>query len=134
MPLRSSKMKRFIFGFQRCLWCPKCAPLSSNSFIVTSVLCQALSLYVDDGISFLCLSAKRFRSWLKLSGICHSARLSNPGFIRKAPDQNRTDTSSLEGYGSTIELQAHKNRIFLTNRGFFSNVKNNFLSPRANQH
>ena len=26
----------------------------------------------------------------------------------KAPDQNRTDTSSLEGYGSTIELQAHK--------------------------
>jgi hypothetical protein len=24
----------------------------------------------------------------------------------KAPDQNRTDTSSLEGYGSTIELQA----------------------------
>ena len=23
-----------------------------------------------------------------------------------APDQNRTDTNSLEGYGSTIELQA----------------------------
>lgn len=30
----------------------------------------------------------------------------------KAPDQNRTDTSSLEGYGSTIELQALK---FTTN-------------------
>ena len=29
-------------------------------------------------------------------------------FISEAPDQNRTDTSSLEGYGSTIELQAHK--------------------------
>lgn len=28
-------------------------------------------------------------------------------FSGKAPDQNRTDTSSLEGYGSTIELQAH---------------------------
>jgi hypothetical protein len=27
--------------------------------------------------------------------------------VRKAPDQNRTDTNSLEGYGSTIELQAH---------------------------
>lgn len=26
----------------------------------------------------------------------------------EAPDQNRTDTSSLEGYGSTIELQAPK--------------------------
>lgn len=27
-------------------------------------------------------------------------------YKKKAPDQNRTDTSSLEGYGSTIELQA----------------------------
>ena len=25
---------------------------------------------------------------------------------KEAPDQNRTDTNSLEGYGSTIELQA----------------------------
>ncbi len=25
-----------------------------------------------------------------------------------APGQNRTDTNSLEGYGSTIELQAHE--------------------------
>ena len=23
IPLRSSKIKRFIFGFQRCFWCPK---------------------------------------------------------------------------------------------------------------
>lgn len=30
-------------------------------------------------------------------------------FWLKAPDQNRTDTSSLEGYGSTIELQAPRN-------------------------
>ena len=29
-------------------------------------------------------------------------------YREKAPDQNRTDTSSLEGYGSTIELQAHQ--------------------------
>lgn len=29
-------------------------------------------------------------------------------FNTKAPDQNRTDTSSLEGYGSTIELQAQR--------------------------
>ncbi len=30
------------------------------------------------------------------------------GWIRKAPEQNRTVTNSLEGYGSTIELQALK--------------------------
>ena len=29
---------------------------------------------------------------------------------RKAPDQNRTDTRSLEGYCSTIELQAHRKK------------------------
>ena len=30
-----------------------------------------------------------------------------PRGIKKAPDQNRTDTRSLEGYCSTVELQAH---------------------------
>src|SRR5215475_4520083 len=33
MPLRSPKMYSFIFGFQRLVWCPKCTPASSNSFI-----------------------------------------------------------------------------------------------------
>ncbi|GAA3987787.1 hypothetical protein GCM10022630_35690 [Thermobifida alba] len=37
MPLRSVKMKRFIFGFQRRVWCPKWTPLSSNWRIVTTV-------------------------------------------------------------------------------------------------
>ena len=37
-----------------------------------------------------------------------------------APDQNRTDTGSLEGYCSTIELQAqtHESHFYL-NRPFF---------------
>lgn len=41
-----------------------------------------------------------------------------------APDQNRTDTRSLEGYCSTIELQAHRmsniihDPFFLCNREF----------------
>src|SRR5690348_15403212 len=30
------KMKRFIFGFQRRVWCPKCTPASSRSFMVIS--------------------------------------------------------------------------------------------------
>src|SRR5207302_2786407 len=36
MPLRSPKMKRFIFGFQRRVWWPKWTPASNSSFIVTS--------------------------------------------------------------------------------------------------
>lgn len=47
--------------------------------------------------------------------------------IRKknvAPDQNRTDTSSLEGYGSTIELQAHLSINIATPLVFFAMAKN----------
>jgi hypothetical protein len=56
----------------------------------------------------------RFQSWLKFL----VTLLAIPR--EKAPDQNRTDTSSLEGYGSTIELQAHeKSDVFLTNGEFF---------------
>ena len=46
---------------------------------------------------------EEFRSWVKMmrENYILSSR------FKKAPDQNRTDTSSLEGYGSTIELQAH---------------------------
>lgn len=39
--------------------------------------------------------------------------------VRKAPDQNRTDTRSLEGYCSTIELQAHEKRCIMRERLFF---------------
>src|SRR5215211_7800091 len=38
MPLRSVKMKRFIFGFQRRVWCPKCTPLSSSWRMVTTAI------------------------------------------------------------------------------------------------
>src|SRR5262245_31941645 len=34
MPFRSTKMNRFIFGFQRRVWCPKWTPASSRSFMV----------------------------------------------------------------------------------------------------
>ena len=36
MPLRSPKMKRFILGFQRRVWCPKWTPASSSCFMVTT--------------------------------------------------------------------------------------------------
>src|SRR5688572_20274265 len=37
MPLRSPKMYSFIFGFQRFVWCPKCTPASSRSFMAIGV-------------------------------------------------------------------------------------------------
>src|SRR5690242_15753905 len=45
MPLRSVKMKRFIFGFQRLVWCPKWAPLSRSWRMLTTamlVLCPVV--------------------------------------------------------------------------------------------
>src|SRR5689334_12933051 len=33
MPLRASKMKGFILGFQRFVWCPKWTPESNNSLM-----------------------------------------------------------------------------------------------------
>src|SRR4051812_17598316 len=38
MPLRSVKMNRFIFGFQRRVWCPKWTPLSSSCFMLTTAM------------------------------------------------------------------------------------------------
>src|SRR5262245_37962084 len=36
MPFRSMKMNFFICGFHRRVWCPKCTPASSRSFMVIS--------------------------------------------------------------------------------------------------
>src|SRR4051812_3923681 len=40
MPLRSVKMNRFIFGFQRRVWCPKWTPLASSCFMLTTAIVQ----------------------------------------------------------------------------------------------
>ena len=42
MPLRSPKMNRFIFGFQRRVWCPKWTPASSSCFMVTTAVMRRL--------------------------------------------------------------------------------------------
>ncbi len=46
MPPRSSKMKRFIFGFQRRVWWPKCTPASSSSFMETTATMASFRLVV----------------------------------------------------------------------------------------
>src|SRR3982750_4233297 len=42
MPLGSGKMNRFIFWFQRRVWCPKCTPLSSSCFMLTTAIAALL--------------------------------------------------------------------------------------------
>src|SRR5438105_801041 len=42
IPLRSMKMKRFIFGFHRRAWCPKWTPDSKSCFIVTTATAFSL--------------------------------------------------------------------------------------------
>jgi len=44
--LRSVRMKRFIFGFQRRVWCPKWTPLSRSWRMVTTAM-MFLLLVVD---------------------------------------------------------------------------------------
>ena len=46
IPLRSVKMKGFILGFQRLVWCPKWTPASSSSFIDTTAIVFALAFLV----------------------------------------------------------------------------------------
>src|SRR3990172_5505614 len=50
MPLRASKMKGFIFGFHRLVWCPKWTPASNNSFtpiLSTRFLWLGVSAWAD---------------------------------------------------------------------------------------
>jgi hypothetical protein len=35
-------MNRFIFGFQRRVWCPKWTPLSSSCFMLTTAIAASL--------------------------------------------------------------------------------------------
>src|SRR3712207_7812850 len=42
MPLRSVKMKRFILGFHRRVWCPKWTPLSRSWRVVTTAKASVL--------------------------------------------------------------------------------------------
>src|SRR5438045_705550 len=42
IPLRSMKMKRFIFGFHRRAWCPKWTPDLKSCFIVTTATAFSL--------------------------------------------------------------------------------------------
>src|SRR6476620_2296390 len=50
MPLRSVKMNRFIFGFQRRVWCPKWTPLSSSCFMLTTAM-VAFLVARDPGVA-----------------------------------------------------------------------------------
>src|SRR5690625_1200328 len=46
MPLRSVKMKRFILGFHRRVWCPKWTPLSRSWRMVTTAMARPFAAAV----------------------------------------------------------------------------------------
>src|ERR1700751_5730045 len=53
MPLRSPKMKRRIFGFQRRVWWPKWTPASNSCFMLTTAISSLPSVRPDTGLSRL---------------------------------------------------------------------------------
>src|SRR4030095_3951094 len=83
-PLRSPKMYGFIFGFQRWVWWPKCAPASSNCCMVTS----------DDAMVFLLpvLPLRRRESWVSGETASHrydGIRMWNAGALRWCTGRNQ---------------------------------------------
>src|SRR2546425_9625810 len=62
MPLRSPKMYRFIFGFHRLVWWPKCTPASSRSLTVITPIPSPPFLYRRDPPSSESRAGGFFRS------------------------------------------------------------------------
>src|SRR5207253_7595891 len=62
MPLRSPKMYRFIFGFHRLVWWPKCTPASRSSLIVITPIPSPPLLYRRDPPSSESRAGGFFRS------------------------------------------------------------------------
>ena len=60
MPLRSVKMNRFIFGFQRRVWCPKWTPLSRSCRVVTTAMAAFLPCRQLPAPAFGCFSTEPF--------------------------------------------------------------------------
>src|SRR5215510_4378595 len=86
MPPRSSKMKRFIFGFQRRVWWPKCTPASSSSFMETTATIVFLSVACDTPT---CADGTRERQAPPSGGHAGSAGRVNRGIVAVAARRGR---------------------------------------------
>ena len=73
MPLRSVKMKRFIFGFQRRVWCPKWTPLSSSCFMLTTAIAASLLCARPTGRASSVVAGTGWCAALASSGATHPA-------------------------------------------------------------
>src|SRR5215217_3238081 len=73
MPLRSVKMKRFIFGFQRRVWCPKWTPLSSSCFMLTTAIAAFLVCARPPAAHLGCVAGTGWCAALASSGATHPA-------------------------------------------------------------
>src|SRR5262245_9478546 len=80
MPLRSPKMNGFIFGFQRLVWCPKCTPASSRSFIASGVkLPPSMELAFAELEALSCAGHAVLLPFLGAGVACEQAVLLQPG-------------------------------------------------------
>src|SRR5690606_16744320 len=89
MPERSVRMKRFTFGFQRRVWCPKWTPLSSSWRMVTTAM--VVSLY--QGTPLACrLRLRCQRALASLVSDTHPP--SSEGPLGEMSGRGRMDTRS----------------------------------------
>src|SRR4051795_4895717 len=86
MPLRSVMMKRFIFGFQRRVWCPKCTPLSSNCFMLTTAIAASLFCARSQGPRSSVVAGTGWRSALATCSTTPPALLAGTEVATAPPD------------------------------------------------
>src|SRR3954451_2876180 len=93
MPLRSVMMKRFIFGFQRRVWCPKWTPLSRSWRMVTTAMCECFVLFSSTpaGTPFRCSGLRARLAW-RVASVVAGRRVSpalTPGASGLLPQGRR---------------------------------------------
>src|SRR5262245_7454551 len=89
MPLRSAKMKRFILGFQRRVWCPKWTPLSSSWRMVTT------AMTVDCSLILVVRRAGRPAAWRPSLAAYHPMRDRDQGGRRVDPREPRSRSANV---------------------------------------
>src|SRR6185436_13675450 len=96
MPLRASKMKGFILGFQRRVWCPKWTPDSNNSFtpILSTIflwlrVCQA-DHPAEHGIDFDVFMARLYSAFARQTRIHADAEGRFSSFAWRFARRSRT--------------------------------------------
>src|SRR4051794_33475250 len=99
MPLRSVKMKRFIFGFHRRVWCPKWTPLSSSLRMVTTATLATTPLAVVAG------GPGRAAAWRPVAGRV-------PGAVRRDEGGRRLTVAGGEGRARSTTRGGRRGQVY----------------------